>query len=82
MLSDEAEVAVAVEPEAIHTVEQESVVFVRKDNEFVAQAVKIGRRDAKAVEILEGLKADARYAVKNSFVIKSELGKGSASHGH
>lgn len=82
VLSGEAEVPVAVEPEAVHTVEQETVVFVRHDNEFVAQTVKIGRRDAKAVEILEGLKPDARYAVKNSFVIKSELGKGSASHGH
>ncbi len=82
VLSGEAEVPVAVEPEAVHTLEQESVVFVRHDDEFVAQAVKIGRRDAKAVEILEGLKADARYAVKNSFVIKSELGKSSASHSH
>ncbi|CAM5379296.1 efflux RND transporter periplasmic adaptor subunit [Eoetvoesiella caeni] len=82
VLSGEAEVPVAVDPEAVHTLEQESVVFVRHDNEFVAQTVKTGRRDAKAVEILEGLKADARYAVKNSFVIKSELGKGSASHSH
>lgn len=82
MLSDGAQVPVAVDPEAVHTLEQESVVFVRRDDEFVAQTVKTGRRDAKAVEILEGLAADARYAVKNSFVIKSELGKGSASHSH
>ncbi|MCQ9617329.1 efflux RND transporter periplasmic adaptor subunit [Paenalcaligenes niemegkensis] len=82
VVSGESDVPVAVEPEAVHTVEQESVVFVRHDNEFVAQIVKIGRRDAKAVEVLEGLKAGARYAVKNSFVIKSELGKGSASHSH
>ncbi|CAM5352209.1 efflux RND transporter periplasmic adaptor subunit [Eoetvoesiella caeni] len=82
VLSDGAQVPVAVDPEAVHTLEQESVVFVRRDDEFVAQTVKTGRRDAKAVEILEGLAADARYAVKNSFVIKSELGKGSASHSH
>jgi len=44
--------------------------------------VTTGRRDAKAVEILAGLEAGARYAVNNSFVIKSELGKGSASHSH
>ncbi|MFW7343876.1 hypothetical protein V0R37_20290 [Pollutimonas sp. H1-120] len=62
--------------------EEESVIFVRHDNEFVAQAVTTGRRDANAVEIVEGLKAGARYAVKNSFVIKSELGKASASHSH
>lgn len=82
VLSGEAQVPVAIEPEAIHTLEEESVVFVRHDNEFVAQAVTTGRRDANAVEIVEGLEAGTPYAVKNSFVIKSELGKASASHSH
>lgn len=82
VLSGEAQVPVAIEPEAIHTLEEESVVFVRHDNEFVAQAVTTGRRDANSVEIVEGLEAGTSYAVKNSFVIKSELGKASASHSH
>lgn len=82
VLSGEAQVPVAIEPEAIHTLEEESVVFVRHDNEFVAQAVTTGRRDANSVEIVEGLEAGTPYAVKNSFVIKSELGKASASHSH
>ncbi|WP_017523534.1 efflux RND transporter periplasmic adaptor subunit [Pusillimonas noertemannii] len=80
--SSEAEVPVAVEPAAVHTLEEETVVFARRDGKFVAQAVKTGRRDARAVEILEGLDAGTRYAAANSFVVKSELGKGSASHSH
>lgn len=82
VFSSEVDVPVAVEPAAVHTLEEETVVFVRRDNEFVAQPVTTGRRDAQAVEIVAGLEAGARYAVKNSFVIKSELGKASASHSH
>ena len=82
VFSSEVDVPVAVEPTAIHTLEKETVVFVRRGSEFVAQPVTTGRRDAKAVEILQGLEAGARYAANNSFVIKSELGKSSASHSH
>lgn len=80
--SAQTEVPVAVDPAAIHTLEDETVVFVRHDDEFVAQQVTTGRRDAGTVEIVSGLEAGAVYAVDNSFVIKSELGKGSASHSH
>lgn len=80
--SSETDVSAAVEPAAIHVLEQEKVVFVRRGNAFVAQAVTIGRRDAKAVEIVKGLQVGDRYAVNNSFIIKSELGKSSASHSH
>jgi membrane fusion protein, heavy metal efflux system len=34
------------------------------------------------VEILEGLKPGAKVAATNTFVIKSELGKSSATHTH
>lgn len=82
VFSKEVEAPVAVSPQAVHTLEGESVVFVWRGNEFIAQAVATGRRDADAVEILDGLPANTRYAARNSFVIKSELGKGSASHSH
>ncbi|NYT70629.1 efflux RND transporter periplasmic adaptor subunit [Pusillimonas noertemannii] len=80
--SSEEEVPVAVKPQAVHTLDEETVVFVRHGDEFVAQPITVGRKDAAAVEVLSGLKAGAQYAVDNSFVIKSELGKGSASHSH
>jgi len=33
-------------------------------------------------EVIEGLFAGERYAVSNSFIIKSELGKAGAAHDH
>lgn len=76
------EVPVAVKPDAIHTLDGQAVVFVRAEDGFIAQPVVTGRRDGQAVEIIEGLKPGMRYALDNSFVIKSELGKASASHSH
>jgi cobalt-zinc-cadmium efflux system membrane fusion protein len=78
----EASVPVAVSPDAIHTLEEKPVVFVRTDHGFAAQPIVTGRSDSEAVEIKEGLQAGARYALDNSFIIKSELGKASASHAH
>jgi cobalt-zinc-cadmium efflux system membrane fusion protein len=34
------------------------------------------------VEVLSGVAAGERYAGKNSFVLKAELGKGEAGHDH
>jgi membrane fusion protein, heavy metal efflux system len=76
------DVPVAVLAEAIQEVEGKSVVFVEADGGFVVQPVKTGRSNGKTVEVVEGLKAGARYAAANSFVLKAELGKSSAEHSH
>jgi len=44
--------------------------------------VEIGARDPEQVEIVFGLMEGDKYATKNSFVVKAELAKGSASHDH
>ena len=49
---------------------------------FIAQPVRLGRSDGKRIEVLGGLKAGMPYASTGSFVVKSELGKGSAEHTH
>lgn len=82
VIAGEAQVPVTVAPEAVHTLEDRPVVFVRDDHGFVAQPVTVGRRDSQAVEIVQGLEPGTRYALGNSFVIKSELGKGAAAHSH
>jgi len=38
--------------------------------------------DGRAVEVLEGLKAGEQVASKNTFVLKSELGKAGVGHEH
>lgn len=75
-------VAIAVRASAIQTVENRSVVFVRSGDKFEARDVELGARDSDNVEILFGLLDGDRYAAKNSFIVKAELGKGSASHEH
>ena len=44
--------------------------------------MKVGRRDGDHVEIVQGLAAGTRVAAAGSFILKSELGKGSAEHAH
>ena len=78
----EQPIPVAVSLDAIQSLEGRDVVFVREGDRFAARDVTLGRRDSAIVEILNGLKAGEPYASKNSFVVKAELAKGSASHEH
>lgn len=74
--------AVTVDSSALQTVEDKLSVFVRVDGGFQARPVRVGRSDGQRVEILDGLKAGEAYAANGSFVVKSEQGKGSATHAH
>jgi cobalt-zinc-cadmium efflux system membrane fusion protein len=75
--SDQREVKVAVAASAIQTVEDKPTVFARVPGGFVAHAVTLGRKDARYVEVVQGIDAGQEYAAANSFVIKAELGKSS-----
>lgn len=74
--------AVAVPGGAIQTIEGKPSVFVASAEGFRAQPVRTGIVDGQTVEILEGLAPGARYVDRGSFVLKAELGKGSAEHAH
>lgn len=76
------EVPIAVKSEALQTVENRNVVFVRNGTKFEARDVELGARDPEQVEIVFGLFEGDRYAAKNSFIVKAELAKGTASHEH
>jgi len=82
VLAQEAEVPLAVAADAVQSVEQKQVVFVRVADGFRKQEVTLGRTDGKRVEIIKGLSAGDVYAAAGSFVVKAELGKGSAEHAH
>ncbi|GFM59985.1 secretion protein HlyD [Pseudomonas cichorii] len=77
-----SEVAVSIPEEAIQTVEDKPSVFVRTPQGFQIQPVTLGRSDSGYVEVLKGLAVDTQVATAGSFVLKSELGKGSAEHAH
>lgn len=75
-------VDVAIKSSAVQTLEGKTVVFVREGDTFAAREVELGGRDADWIEVKFGLMPGDTYAAKNSFVIKAEIGKGSASHEH
>jgi cobalt-zinc-cadmium efflux system membrane fusion protein len=75
-------VPLAVKATAIQSMENRNVVFVRNGTRFEVRDVEIGARDPENVEILFGLLEGDKYAAKNSFIVKAELGKGSAGHEH
>ncbi|WP_437877961.1 efflux RND transporter periplasmic adaptor subunit [Sorangium sp. So ce513] len=87
---EEVDAPVVVSDEAIQRVDGKEVVFVQEGDAFEARPVKVGRRGAadpagqgaRVVEIAEGLSAGERYVGKNSFILKAELGKPEAGHGH
>ena len=71
-----------VPSEAVQTVEGGSVVFVAVRNGFRATPVLVGRQAGGRTEILRGLPGDERIAAANAFLLKAELAKGQAEHGH
>ncbi|WP_024891750.1 efflux RND transporter periplasmic adaptor subunit [Luteimonas huabeiensis] len=74
--------ALSVPAEAVQTLDGRAVVFVRTGDGFRAVPVLAGRRAGDRVEILRGLDGDDRVAGANAFLLKAELAKGDADHGH
>ncbi|MBP6725658.1 MAG: efflux RND transporter periplasmic adaptor subunit [Thauera sp.] len=71
-----------VPADAVQAVEGRSVVFVAGAEGFRAVPVLAGRRAGGHVEILNGLSGNERIASSNAFLLKAELAKGEAEHGH
>ena len=72
------DVPVAVKTDALQDIDGSQAVFVQSPKGFVAQTIQTGRRDSQVVEIVSGLTPGQQYVAANSFVLKAELGKGSA----
>jgi membrane fusion protein, heavy metal efflux system len=76
----ETRVPLAVRSVALQTLEDKNVVFVQGEDGFEPRPVSTGRTDGEWIEIASGLKSGETYAAANSFILKAELGKGSAGH--
>lgn len=68
--------AVCVPRGALQSIGGEQVVFVRTQEGFQRRNVTTGSSDQECVEITAGLSAGEEIAVKNTFLLKAELGKG------
>lgn len=80
--------ALSVLKSAIQKVDGQDVVFISSTHdqkiEFKVQPIVIGQisSDGQRVEIKSGLKLKQAYVTQGSFLLKSELEKGEASHEH
>jgi cobalt-zinc-cadmium efflux system membrane fusion protein len=78
----ERKVLVVVEPDAIQSYRDWSVVFVKYGSQLEARPLQLGENDGNRVEILQGLKADEEYVAVNSYAVKAEIEKSGATHSH
>jgi len=83
IVTGEAEASgLTVPTEAVQTVEGDTVVFVLVQGGFQATPVLTGRQASSRTEILRGLTGTERIASTNAFLLKAEMAKGEAEHGH
>ena len=73
---------IAVPEDAVQVLEGRNVVFVRTQRGFQAREVATGSRSAGMVTILSGLEPGQQIATDNAFLLKAELEKEGAEHGH
>jgi membrane fusion protein, heavy metal efflux system len=78
----ETEVPVAVPLAAIQTWRDWESVFVVDGDRYQVQPVRLGRRDDRMVEVLDGLEPGARIVVANSYLVKADIEKSGATHDH
>ncbi len=82
LVSAQIEVPIAIAADAVQTLRDSPVVFGRYGSSFEARPVELGRTDGKMVEVIKGLELGEKYASRNSYLIKADIGKSSASHDH
>jgi cobalt-zinc-cadmium efflux system membrane fusion protein len=66
---------VMVPQDAVQTLGDQTVVFVRTRTGFRAQPIQIGSRSSGMVAVATGLAANTRIATTNAFLLKAELEK-------
>lgn len=57
-------------------------VFIRVGDVYEVRPVELGQRDAQQVEVLSGLQAGDQVVVEQSYLVKADIEKSSASHDH
>ena len=80
--TDAQPVDLVVPREALQTIGNEQVVFVRTPEGFEKREVVLGRSNEREVEIVFGLDPGEQIAVVNSFTLKAQLAKAEAEHSH
>jgi len=75
-------VELAVPLSALQRFRDFEVVFAEVGDVYEVRMLKLGRRDARFVEVLEGLAPGTVFVTDNSYLIKADIEKAGASHDH
>lgn len=75
-------VAIRIPNQAMQQVEGNTVVFIKRDNEYTASPVTLGLQDHQFSEVISGLSINDEYVVDNSYLIKADIEKAGAEHVH
>jgi cobalt-zinc-cadmium efflux system membrane fusion protein len=60
---------------ALQSMQSSDVVFVREGEEYYVRPVTLGQRDARSIEILDGVVAGEEIVVEQSYLIKANIEK-------
>lgn len=80
--TESSDVPIAVPREAIQTIGEVPVVFVRDEDGFEPRPVHVGRADPHFVEITRGLTAGENFVSWGGFTLKAEMQRGELGEGH
>lgn len=75
-------VPLAVRNSALQRFRDFDVVFARFDDIYEVRMLKLGSSDGRHTKVLGGLKPGTEYVIKNSYLIKADIEKSGAAHGH
>jgi cobalt-zinc-cadmium efflux system membrane fusion protein len=78
----EKPVAMWVPLSALQKFRDWDVVFIRSGDEYEIRPLTLGQRDAKNIEVLEGLKVGEEIVTEQSYLVKADIEKSGASHDH
>ncbi len=73
---------VAVEKQAIQTLNGEPGIFIKEGDSYHFSPVNIGESDHDYVEVIAGVESGVEYVTRNSYLIKADIEKSEAEHSH
>lgn len=78
----EHEVPLAVKRSAVQSFRDSQVVFARFDEIYEVRMLEFGLSNDEWIEVVGGLAPGTEYVTQNSYLVKADIEKSSASHGH
>lgn len=82
VITQEKNVPLRVANQALQTLEDKTVVFVKQGTSYLAKPVTLGLQDTQYSEVLSGIEAGDEVVVNNSYLIKADFEKSGAEHVH